>query len=93
MKRNNTNNNKAVPEENTYDFGFTFASEEDLISNKSNEDEINDLKNRLQTLSNMFLNLLNNLAKDPDKPMIKWSNRKQMIDQQIEKIKELTNVL
>jgi uncharacterized protein YaaW (UPF0174 family) len=87
---------KSIPEENSYDFGFTFSNEvsdeDDLIS-KSTKDEVDDLKNRLQTMSAMFLNLLNNLARDPDKPMIKWSNRKAIIDEQIQKIKELSRDL
>jgi uncharacterized protein (DUF885 family) len=83
-------------EENLYDFGFTFSNEvsdeDDLIS-KSTKDEVDDLKNRLQTMSTMFLNLLHNLSRDPDKPMIKWANRKSIIDEQIQKIKELTDNL
>ena len=59
------------------DFGFTFADESDIIEeNKeysSLQEEVDDLKLRLSALSKIFMPLLENLAKDPDKPMIKWT--------------------
>lgn len=79
-----------LSEDDTYDFGFTFSNEEDVVSNSK---DIEDVKNRLRIVSNMFLNLLNNLSKDSDKDMIKWPNRKAAIDPMIQKVKELTNIL
>jgi hypothetical protein len=78
------------------DFGFTFSHEDELIENNQNysslQAEVDDLKKRLTALNKIFLPLLENLAKDPDKPMIKWPNRKEIIDKQIQKLKTLTKV-
>lgn len=70
------------------DFGFSFMSEAEV----SNEKDLDDLKNRLSQLRNMFLPLLENLNKNPEKEMIKWPNRKELLDKQIKKLKDLTNI-
>lgn len=78
------------------DFGFTFADEGELLEeNKeysSLQEQVDDLKSRLQAVNKIFMPLLENLSKDPDKPMIKWPNRKEQIEKQIKKLKTLTNV-
>lgn len=78
------------------DFGFTFASEDEIVaetnSYSSLQEEVDDLKKRLASVHKMFMPLLENLAKDPDKPMIKWPNRKEVIDKQIKKLEALTKV-
>ena len=78
------------------DFGFTFANEEEIIeTNKeysSLQEEVDDLKQRLEAVNKIFMPLLINLAKDPDKPMIKWPNRKDIIDKQMKKLVTLTKV-
>lgn len=78
------------------DFGFTFADEDEIIETNhtysSLQEEVDDLKNRLVAIQKIFLPLLENLAKDPDKPMIKWPNRKDIIDKQIKKLNTLTKV-
>ena len=78
------------------DFGFTFADEDEIIETNHTystlQEEVDDLKNRLVAIQKIFLPLLENLAKDPDKPMIKWPNRKEQIDKQIKKLKTLTKV-
>lgn len=78
------------------DFGFTFADENDIVEeNKeysSLQEEVDDLKKRLAAVNKIFMPLLENLAKDPDKPMIKWPNRKEQIDKQIKKLKSLTTI-
>jgi hypothetical protein len=73
------------------DFGFTFSNEEDII-NTSLQEQVDDLKQRLQALNKIFMPLLEKLAKDTDKPMIKWPNRKEVIDKQIAKLKSITKV-
>jgi hypothetical protein len=82
--------------EDDYDFGFTFADEDEVVADTkvyaSLQEEIEDLKSRLKSLNAIFLPLLENLAKDPDKPMIKWPNRKDIIEKQITKLKTLTKV-
>lgn len=79
-----------------YDFGFTFADEDEIIqateSYNNLGEEIADLKSRLQDLNKIFKPLLENLAKNPDKPMIKWPNRKEIIDKQLKKLEALTKV-
>lgn len=78
------------------DFGFTFANENEIIETNQNysslQEEVNDLKKRLSAIHKIFLPLLENLAKDPDRPMIKWPNRKEVIDKQIKKLNTLTKV-
>lgn len=78
------------------DFGFTFADEDEIIETNhtysSLQEEVDDLKNRLVAIQKIFSPLLENLAKDPDKPMIKWPNRKDIIDKQIKKLNVLTKV-
>lgn len=78
------------------DFGFTFADEGEILEeNKtysSLQEQVDDLKQRLVALNKIFLPLLENLSKDPDKPMIKWPNRKEQIEKQIKKLKTLTKV-
>lgn len=78
------------------DFGFTFANEDDIVSEttkySSLQEEVDDLKQRLAAIHGIFMPLLENLAKDPDKPMIKWPNRKEVLDKQIKKLKTLTKV-
>lgn len=82
--------------EDEYDFGFTFADEDEIIQGTESfsnlEEEIKDLKNRLHDLNKIFKPLLENLAKNPDKPMIKWPNRKEIIDKQLKRLEALTKV-
>lgn len=49
-----------------------------------------EIRNRLKKVEDMILPLLNNLAKNPEKVYIKWPNRKEIVDRQIEKFLELT---
>jgi hypothetical protein len=83
--------NKYLELNDNDDFGFTFSNEEDII-NTSLQEQVEDLKQRLQALNKIFMPLLEKLAKDTDKPMIKWPNRKEVIDKQIAKLKSITKV-
>jgi hypothetical protein len=76
----------------TNDFGFSFHDEEEIVSSSGVTDEVEVLKNRLRNIRKTYLPLLQHLAKDPDKPMIKWPNRKDILDKQIKKMIELTEV-
>jgi hypothetical protein len=80
----------------TNDFGFSFHDEEEIVSASNITDtydaELDSLKNRLRNVRKTYLPLLQHLAKDPDKPMIKWPNRKDILDKQIKKMIELTEV-
>lgn len=70
------------------DFGFTFVDGSELPT----ETDLIDLQNRIRELRDMFLPLLQNLNKNPEKDMIKWPNRKELLDKQIKKLLELTNL-
>jgi len=74
--------------DNEEDFGFTFVGEDEI----SQQSEVEDLRRRIIELKKMFLPLLQNLNKNPEKDMIKWPNRKDLLDKQIKKLKELTNI-
>lgn len=74
------------------DFGFTFHDEEEIVTSSGVTDEVEVLKSRLRNVRKTYLPLLQHLAKDPDKPMIKWPNRKDILDKQIKKMIELTEV-
>lgn len=91
-----TDNNYLNLNDVTNDFGFTFANEDEMVEANpvysSLQEEVDDLKKRLAAVQAIFLPLLTNLAKDPDKPMIKWPNRKEVIDKQIAKLKSITTI-
>ena len=70
------------------DFGFTFVDESELPT----KTDLIDLQNRIHELRKMFLPLLQNLNKNPEKDMIKWPNRKELLDKQIAKLLQLTNI-
>lgn len=78
------------------DFGFTFASSDDVLDEtpeySSVQEQVNDLKQRLYAINKIYMPLLENLNKDPDKDFIKWPGRKLVLDKQIAKLKSLTNV-
>ncbi len=88
--------NEVFDLEDEDDFGFTFADEDELIetntSYSSLQSEVDDLRKRIQSLDKMFRPLLLNLSKDPDKAMIKWPNRKEVLDKQLKKLDSLTKL-
>lgn len=91
-----TDKNLYVDVNDKHDFGFTFANEEEIMITNTQHlsltEQVEDLKQRLHAVNTIFMPLLDNLSKDPDKPMIKWPNRKEILDKQIKKLKSLTNV-
>ena len=70
------------------DYGFTFVDGSELPT----ESDLVDLQNRIRELRKMFLPLLQNLNKNTDKDMIKWPNRKELLDKQIDKLLQLTDI-
>lgn len=88
------NNNHYIDVTDKNDFGFTFTDEDEITTPvySSLNDQVDDLKKRLYAVEKIFLPLLENLARDPDKAIIRWPNRKEVIDRQIKKLKSLTNV-
>lgn len=88
---------------NDFDFGFTLVSEqelrqhEDLLKQKIAEQEKTvvqasvEMQDKLHTLRNLIMPLLQNLAKDPSREYILWPNRAEKIQQFIKKIDDFVD--
>ena len=68
-----------------FDFGFTMVDENELDVVKdvktdatATEAEVDEYKNKCDTLYNMVLPLLNNLAANPEKDYIKWNGKDRL---------------
>jgi hypothetical protein len=80
------------------DFGFSLVSEaelkkhEEMLKKKVEEQSkvvakaTTEAQTKLETLRDMIMPLLNNLAKDPEKEYILWPNRAEKIAAFIEKV-------
>lgn len=93
-------NNKKVTElELNHDFGFTFEDDDENLNSSLQEEvvvlkrKVQHLNGRLEQLRDIFMPLLENLSKNPDKVMIKWPNRKAVLEDQIERLKALTELI
>ena len=72
-------------------FGFTATDEEEynsVIAEK--EDTVEEYKSRLAEVEKIILPFLTKLLKTSDQPIIKWPNRKPILEAQIQKILNLT---
>jgi len=96
IEDNMTKENFIDIDEDDDDFGFSFASEDEVLSTNitysSMSEEVEALKSRLRTLRKIFMPLLEKLVDEPDKVYIKWPNRKDIVDKQIKRLKDLTSV-
>ena len=73
------------------DFGFTAIDEEEynaVIAEK--EDTVEEYKARLHEVEKLILPFLTKLLQTADQPIIKWPNRKSVLETQIQKILNLT---
>jgi hypothetical protein len=73
------------------DFGFTAIDEEEynaVIAEK--EDTVEEYKARLHEVEKLILPFLTKLLQTADQPIIKWPNRKVVLESQIQKILNLT---
>lgn len=73
------------------DFGFTAeddADYESVIAEK--EETVEEYKQRLEQVEKLILPFLTKLLKTADQPIIKWPNRKPVIEAQIQKILNIT---
>jgi hypothetical protein len=73
------------------DFGFTAEDDADyeaVIAEK--EETVEEYKERLKEVEKLILPFLTKLLKTSDQPIIKWPNRKPVIESQIQKILNLT---
>ena len=82
------------------DFGFTFIDESEIDAEMKRVAEgaaeeaslqvEQSYKDRLKQVENLVLPFLTNLTKDPEKIMIKWPNRKEVVEKQIQKLLKIT---
>ncbi|CAB4124351.1 hypothetical protein UFOVP49_189 [uncultured Caudovirales phage] len=76
----------------TDDFGFTFHDEIDL------DEQINSAvtttettyAEKLKAVEAIVVPFMQNLMKDPDKVMIRWPNRKDIVEKQLKRILAIT---
>jgi hypothetical protein len=83
--------NAIMAEYGDNDFGFTATDETeytDVIAEK--DDTVQEYKDRLKQVEKLILPFLTNLLKTADQPIIKWPNRKPILEAQIQKILNLT---
>ncbi len=83
--------NKIMAEFGDDDFGFSTVDEEEYEAVIAEKDEtVEEYKQRLQQVEKIILPFLNKLLKTADQAVIKWPNRKPVIEAQIQKILNLT---
>lgn len=83
--------NSIIAEYGDDDFGFTAEDDADyeaVIAEK--EETVEEYKERLKEVEKLILPFLTKLLKTADQPIIKWPNRKPIIESQIQKILNLT---
>lgn len=73
------------------DFGFTATDEEEFNAVIAEKDEtVEEYKQRLEQVEKIIMPFLTKLLKTADQPIIKWPNRKAVLEAQIQKILALT---
>lgn len=83
--------NEIMKEYGDDDFGFTATDEEEYNSVIAEKDEtVEEYKQRLVQVEKLIIPFLSKLLKTADQPIIKWPNRKPVIEAQIQKILNLT---
>lgn len=83
--------NKIINEYEENDFGFSTLSEEEYNSVIAEKEEtVEEYKERLKQVEKIIMPFLTNLLKTADQPIIKWPNRKEVLEKQIQKILALT---
>lgn len=82
---------KIMEEYGDDDFGFTAIDEEEYNSVIAEKEEtVEEYKQRLEQVEKLIIPFLTKLLKTADQPIIKWPNRKPIIESQIQKILNLT---
>lgn len=74
-----------------FDFGFTATDEDEynsIINQKENT--VEEYKAKLQEVEKLIIPFLTKLLKTADQPIIKWPNRKPVLEAQIQKILKIT---
>jgi hypothetical protein len=87
-------------QEKENDFGFTFVHEDEIESEIETKAKaaavqaktltVQEYKQKLHEVEAIIVPFLTNLMKDPDKVMIKWPNRKEIVEKQLNKILTIT---
>ena len=73
------------------DFGFTATDEEEYNAVIAEKDEtVEEYKARLAQVEKLIIPFLSKLLKTADQAIIRWPNRKPIIESQIQKILNLT---
>lgn len=73
------------------DFGFTATDEEEYNSVIAEKEEtVEEYKERLAQVEKIIVPFLMKLIKTSDQPIIKWPNRKPVLEAQVQKILNLT---
>jgi hypothetical protein len=75
-------NDKKIP-------GHDHQDDFDYTSGKDLPEELNFNQNKLEALKAEILPFLENLKKEPEKNMLHWPNRSEVIDRQIQRIKQI----
>jgi len=81
-----------------FDFGFSLVDEQELEAVQKAQDVANEtsstvseLEDKIDTLYNMIMPLLNNLQRNPEKEYIYWPNRVEKIEQFRDKLTGIYN--
>jgi hypothetical protein len=83
--------NAIIAEYGDDDFGFSAVDEEEYTSVIAEKEEtVEEYKQRLEQVEKIILPFLTKLLKTSDQPIIKWPNRKPILEAQIQKILNLT---
>lgn len=72
---------------NDFDFGFTFGDTEEQVTKKEKE-KVDTYKIKMDRLYKAILPFLDNLAKNPDQPII-WKDRDIKIEEFKQKLKKI----
>jgi len=80
----------------TFDFGFTFEDENDLVAPIKQQAEqavetAESAQAKAQAMYESILPLLTNLKKNPESEIIRWPNRTERIDSFIEHLNNILN--
>jgi hypothetical protein len=89
--------------EKSEDFGFTFHDESEIddkinsavnVTEKTYEEKLNATERtyaqKLAAVEAIVVPFMQNLMKDPEKVMIRWPNRKDVVEKQLQKILSIT---
>lgn len=83
--------NAIIAEYGDDDFGFSTVDEVEYEAVIAEKDEtVEEYKQRLQQVEKIIMPFLTKLLQTADQPIIKWPNRKAVLESQIQKLLNLT---